>query len=335
MSELATAPVETPAPEAIHPDQPISVEIGGIELTGVGETEESLRDGLPAEKPAPDAPKQTKGRQRYSDLTNERDQERQKREQVERERDELKTRIEALSKPQPAQVISKPFQPFQPVSVPQAAPKFSFPAFDDAWLAANPGKEWSDWNDLKVEALADWKIAAKEFVSKTDLAATIRQGIEADRAQRAIADSLEVTRQRGRTAYPDFDAIVSTGPGADIPIAHTADQAQARYRAIINAPHSEHLQYAIGSNPDLARRLGQMSDVEFGQALASIAPTAPAASPASTGTVGLTVAPPPMQPVGSGSKTAVLSAADLADRSGEDYDSSGFREQIRRERSRR
>ncbi len=334
MSELATAPVETPAPDAIHPDQPVSVDIGGIELTGVGETEESLREGLPAEKPATDAPKQTKGRQRYSDLTNERDQERQKREQVERERDELKTRIEGLSKPQPAQA-REPAPVAQPAPVPQAAPKFSFPAFDDAWIAAHPDKEWSDWNDLKVEALADWKIAAKEFVSKTDLDATIRQSIEADRAQRAIADSLEVVRQRGRTAYPDFDAIVSTGPGADISFAHTPEQAQARYRAIITSPHSEHLQYAIGSNPDLARRLGQMSDVEFGLALASIAPTAPAASPASTGTSGITVAPPPMQPVGSGSKTAVLSAADLADRSGEDYDSSGFREQIRRERSRR
>ncbi len=328
MSEHATAPVETDAaPEAIHPDQPVSIDIGHIEVTGAGGTEAELQEGLPKTAPEPQ-PKQTKGRQRYSDLTSERDQERQKREAVERERDELKTRIEALATVKPSEPVRE--APAVVSTAAPASPKFSFPTYDAA-IQARPDLTWDDWNDEKIAARARFEYQQ----SQVDIDARIRQGIEADRVQRSTADSLEKIYQRGRSAYSDFDAIITKGPGATIDLAKTREQGYARYQAIIASPQSEHLQYAIGSNPDLARRLGQLSDVEFGLALAAIAPTAPAASPASTGTAGSLVPPPPMQPVGSGSKTTVASASDVAERAGEDYDSSGFREQIRRERGRR
>ena len=50
MSDVETAPVEAPdasAPAELDSNQPVSVTIGDIELTGAGETEASLRDGLP------------------------------------------------------------------------------------------------------------------------------------------------------------------------------------------------------------------------------------------------------------------------------------------------
>ena len=334
MNELETAPVEAPAPpaaEPIHPDQLVSIEHNGIELTGAGETEASLREGLPAEKAEPSQPaKPTKGRQRYSELTSERDQERQKREAAEAKAAELERKLASLSAAPPSTAPVREAPAPVSTAAPVSAPKFTFPTYDQA-AAQNPNLSWDDWNDEKIAARARWEYQQ----SQSDIQAQIRQGIEADRAQRAVADSLEKIYQRGRQAYPtDFDVMIKSGPGAMIPLARTREQADARYSAIVNHPHSEHLQYAIGSNAALATRLGQMSDVEFGQALALIAPGAPAAVPASTGASVVSIAPPPLQPVGSGSKTTVASSVDLAERGGEDYDSSGFREQLRRERRR-
>jgi hypothetical protein len=139
---------------------------------------------------------------------------------------------------------------------------------------------------------------------------------------------------RGKDVYPDFDAVRQSGPGVMVTLGPTVEKGAERAQMIAQMPNGEHLFYAIARSAEVAHALARMSDYQFGMALSSIAPSNPAASPASTGSAGFTVAPPPMQPVGSGSKTAVPSAVDLAERGGEDYDASGFREQARRERRR-
>ena len=91
------------------------------------------------------------------------------------------------------------------------------------------------------------------------------------------------------------------------------------------------MQYAIAKDADLATRLSKMSDVEFGMALAAVAPVAAVASTASTART-VVPPPPPYQPVAGGGSTTVPSSADLAERSTEDYDRSGYREKRAKER---
>jgi hypothetical protein len=332
MSDLetatATAP-ETAAPAELDSNQPVSITIGDIELTGAGETEASLREGLPK---APDAmpattDKPSRGQKRFSQLTSERDQEAHKRAEAERERDELKARIatfEASRTSAPAPVAAA----VPPSAAPVSSAKFSYPTYDAA-AAQNPNLSWDDWNDGKIEARAKFEL------QQVDFEALVRNRIEADQASRAFNTTVKSMLDRGRASYPtDFDAVRQSGPGVMVTLGPTVEKGAERAQMIAQMPNGEHLFYAIARSAEVAHALARMSDYQFGMALSSIAPSNPAASPASTGSAGFTVAPPPMQPVGSGSKTAVPSAVDLAERGGEDYDASGFREQARRERRR-
>ncbi len=331
MSEVETAPVEAPdagAPAELDANQPVSVTIGDIELTGAGETEASLREGLPK---LPDAmpattDKPSRGQKRFSQLTSERDQEAHKRAEAERERDELKARIAAIEASRtPASAPVAAVVP--PSAAPVSSAKFSYPTYDAA-AAQNPNLSWDDWNDGKIEARAKFEL------SQVDFDARIRDRIEADAASRAFKTTVSTMLDRGKSAYPDFDAVRQSGPGVMITLGPTVEKGAERANMIAQMPNGEHLFYAIAKSAEVAHTLARMSDYQFGMALSSIAPSAPAALPASTGTSGPYVPPPPMQPVGSGSKTAVPSSVDLAERGGEDYDASGFREQSRRERRR-
>jgi hypothetical protein len=336
MSEVETAPVpDTAAPAELDSNQPVSITIGDIELTGAGETEASLREGLPK---APDAmpattDKPSRGQKRFSQLTSERDQEAHKRAEAERERDELKARIATIESSRtsaPAPVAAA----VPPSAAPVSSAKFSYPTYTQ-WAEQNPAlvqsseDPYGTWTEQRADALFDWK------QSRIDLDAVVRNRIEADQASRAFNTTVKSMLDRGRASYPnDFDAVRQNGPGVMITLGPTVEKGAERAQMIAQMPNGEHLFYAIARSAEVAHALARMSDYQFGMALSSIAPSNPAASPASTGSAGFTVAPPPMQPVGSGSKTAVPSAVDLAERGGEDYDASGFREQARRERRR-
>ncbi len=327
MSEVETAPApDTAAPTELDSNQPVSVTIGDIELTGAGETEASLRDGLPKAPDAMQAPadKPTRGQRRYSQLTSERDQEAHKRAEVERERDDLKARIAALESRTSA---SPPVPAVVPPRSEPVSQKFSYPTYDAA-VGTNPNLTWDDWNDGKIEARAKFELQQFNFDAR------IRERIEADTASRAFNSTVSTMLERGKSVYPDFDAVRQSGPGVMVTLGPTVEKGAERAQMIASMPNGEHLFYAIARSAEVAHALARMSDYQFGMALSSIAPSVPDASPASSRASGITVAPPPMQPVGSGSKTAVPSAVDLAERGGEDYDASGFREQARRERRR-
>jgi hypothetical protein len=270
--------------------------------------------------------KPSRGQKRFSQLTSERDQEAHKRAEAERERDELKARIatfEASRTSAPAPVAAA----VPPSAAPVSSAKFSYPTYDAA-AAQNPNLSWDDWNDGKIEARAKFEL------QQVDFEALVRNRIEADQASRAFNTTVKSMLDRGKDVYPDFDAVRQSGPGVMVTLGPTVEKGAERAQMIAQMPNGEHLFYAIARSAEVAHALARMSDYQFGMALSSIAPSNPAASPASTGSAGFTVAPPPMQPVGSGSKTAVPSAVDLAERGGEDYDASGFREQARRERRR-
>jgi hypothetical protein len=340
MSDPATA--ETPTQTSHEQD--------GKVLTGIGDPSPALlehidrraetadaptpaqADAAPA-APIPAEPQQTRGRQRFSDLTKERDAaraettaERTKRETLEREVTDLRARVQQASTPQQAAQAQTQLtqaehrQTAQPVN----GQRFQFPSYDDA-VQQYPQLTYDEWSDAKLDAHANWR--------EQQLAGTIEQriqaGIQADRQQRTQAETHQAITAKGRAVYKDYDAAISAGPGAAIPLAMDQQEAVARCQAILRHPRSEHLQYAIASNADLARRMQQATPYEFGALLAEIAPeqvSRPAA---------LSSAPAPFQPVGTGSATAIPSASDVVSRGGHDFDKSGWRERRDRELGRK
>ncbi len=264
-------------------------------------------DPAPAEEPR----KPSRGQQRFSQLTSERDQEKHLREQAEAKARDLEAQLAAARRPAES-------QPGTPKPAAAVADKFTFPAFD-AYLTTHPDATYDDWTDAKMDAHSDWKL------STLDLDAAIRTRIEADQASRAVQQHVSASAARAKTVYPDFDAVIS-GPHMQAP------WPVEKLQAIRDLPEPEHIQYALGKNPDLAERLRQEPNpYVFGMELAKLIPAPRVAALASTPTTGSVNVPAPYQPVGSGRSTTVPPSADLAKR-GHDFDASGYRERRAAER---
>jgi hypothetical protein len=328
VSTLAEADT-LPAALEIHPDQLVSIDIGDQTLSGVGESEASLREGLELPTaPTPDKP--TRGRKRIDQLTYEAGEAKREADAARKEAADLKAQIEALRQPAQQQQPQQP-APVHPQAQPAAA-KFAFPSFDQ-WIATHPDAAsapdaYEQWNDAKIDARTEWKLQSGQYVSQQEFDARLRQSIEADRASRTFADAINASRDAARKVHPDFDAVLSS-------VNDILFQPPV-LELIGTAPNSGLLQYRLASNRPLAEKIAKMQNLGLvGFELAQLMADSAVASSASTATPVVNVPPPPMQPVGSGSKTTVLSASDLADKGGEDYDASGFREQLRKDRGRR
>lgn len=333
----------------------VSVEQDGRVLTGVGVTEESLRETMdrhtpepePSETPSDPKPqiarndqgqfsKQTRGQRRFDQLTGEREAERRAREAVEKERDELRQQLEAAKRSSnpsgnvPATPNGSQLEPAakEAVSTPkpaQSTDKFTFPSYDE-YVAANPEADWDGWNDAKQDARTDWKLKTGQFVSAEEFDARLRQSIEADRASRTLQERFEQSIKRAKEAHPDFDAVVNR------PEVMNAMWSKEKLHALQQLDDPAVVQYALAKDPATYERLRTIPDlVTFGIELAKLMTAVPVASPASTGPAGSVIPPQPYQPVGSGSKTTVPPSAELAKR-GFDFDKSGYREKRAAER---
>ncbi len=318
----------------VDPNLPVSHEVDGRVLTGVGTTAEALAetmerhspasegseeaDGPSSTTPAADvAPasqpdKRTRGQRRFDELTREREDAKRDADAARREAADLKARLDALSRPatqEPARAA---------VAQPQGPKKPSWAAFEE-----QIGAKYATWAEAQ-DAFTD---AREDFLKSTlDVDARVRQSIEADRATRAANDAVATIHAKARELYPDFDAVRQSGPGSGVVFD------PERLNQIISLPPevSARVQYAIMRDGALAEQLARGSLLQFGMWLGSqVAPssgTAPAvASPASTQRDSVVV-PPPYQPVGTGSKTAATPASELPKRAGFDYDKSGYRE---------
>jgi len=320
----------------------ISHEQDGRVLSGVGATTERLAEvmdrhapdapessesaplGTPAsptdEAPAPEtsAPVESRGRKRFADLTRERDEAKAAREAAERERDELKARLE-----QPAQT---PAAPQTPPPAPSQPAQFTFPDYETFVANGNATASYDDWRRAELYAFSEWKD------QQTNLDARIRQALESDRETRSFAEMVENTRKKGRETYKDFDTVLASGPGALIPLGPTPAEAIQRAQFVIRHPQSEHLQYAILRDGALARRLQQMNAYDFGMTIAGLAPNGSGVSLASPAVTGSAPPPAPYQPVGGGGKTTASPSAELVKKAGYDFDKSGYREKRAAER---
>lgn len=309
----------------------VSAEIDGRVLTGVGTTVEALEKTLErhsVEEPAPtnsaepaaeEPPKKVRGRERFSELTAERDAAREEAATAKREAEELKAK---LAQPPTKESGNGTTAPSAPVA---AAPETTRqkPTEDEI------GTKYKTYGAF-AEDLADYLFEQK--IAKLDLDARVRSTLDADRSRQALDHRVGEMRERATKRYPDFNEVLDKGPGAEVDLSPDENTAKARMMAILNLPEPEHILYALGRDAAETARLAKLSDVEFGLALARYAPAdASVASPASTG-ARVTVAPPPYQPVGGGSKTTVLPSAELPKRSGYDFDKSGYREKRAAER---
>ena len=316
----------------------VSHEQDGRVLSGVGidasDLQQTMERHAPVEEPAkpaepaatetkPAAPveeKKPRGAKRFDELTKEREDAKREAEAARKEAADLKARLEALEQAKPAQTPAPQPVAQQPAQAePAKAPDLPAELKSyDAYLAGHPDADYETYRDARE----DWRI---QNIAAPQFDARIRRSIEADQASRSFVDLVVQTRTKAREVYPDFDAVITNGPGAQVVMAPD------RLDAIIRHPQSGHLQYVIAKDAALAQKLASCSPFDFGAELVRLTPSTSVALSASTGSAGSATPPPPMQPVGSGSKTTITPSAELA-KGGYDFDKSGYREKRAAER---
>ena len=307
--------------------EPVSVTDGDRILTGVGVTTDQLEKTM--ERHAPDVPaaseptnsqqpsesRQTRGQKRFDQLTKERETYREQAEAAARERDDLRTKLEAASRTTAPPAAMPVEQPPQPAASTQTRSK---PKEDEV------GSKYETYVDF-IEDLADWK--AEQRLSAQDFDAKIRSSIEADRASRSRDERSVQSVTRGRSRYADFDAVLKGATHFQ-----ATDWPNWQGEAINELPEPEHIYYQLAKDRVLAERLKGLNPVQYGIELAKLIPASGVALPASTQSAGSVTPPPPFQPVGAGSKTTAPPLADLPQKAGYDFDKSGYRERRAAER---
>jgi hypothetical protein len=272
-----------------------------------------------ASAPAPE-PKPLKGRARFSQLEHERDEAAKRAqdvaaqaEAVQRERDELKARLEALEQ---AQRSPEPPAPKEPTPAAQPKPATESTATRPMPTEDEIGTKYQTYGEF-VADLSKWNL--EQAMAQLDPRPLVQQALAQERQQQERVRLIEGAKERGKAVYPDYQAMVveGRGPGAQVNIP------MDRVDAIVLHPQSEHLQYAIAKDAALAQRLAACSPLDFGVILSSLLP-AGAASAAST--PARVTPPPPYQPLTGGSRTTPPPLTDVVQKAGFDFDKSGYRE---------
>lgn len=336
-----TAPADTSHPVTVESDD-------GRIFSGVGVTPESLAETMearetPSERPveSPSKPadaagtpsvedtaaastldrnddgtfKKSRGAKRFAALTADREREVAARTAAEQKAAALEARLAALEQgkqpeTKPAQTASETFDEPEP-TIDQFA---SSPDPLAAWVKAT-----ARW-ERRQEA---WELRQKG----EDLDGRLNQRFTEVQQRQAMVERVNEVGRDGSSKYPDWVATVTAPAIAEILYP------DATYHAIVTAPNAADLVYTLAKDPTLARKVAQEADpFRLGVLLGSIRSSqAAVARPASTAPAVASSAPPPYQPVGSGSKTTSPALSDLA-ASGDDYDSSGYRERRAAER---
>lgn len=270
--------------------------------------------------PAPEV-KPTRGQQRFSELAKARDAATARADAAEARARELEARVSAppAREPEPRQLA---VEPAKPATVPE---RFDFPDYDDAYIAANPGKSYKDWEIDRLVAFRQWDRA------QDDTDARIERTIAAREAKRELDATIAQSRTKGREAYADFDTVIASGPGGAVHLHADPAKASQRVAAVFLHPQTEHLQYAISRDAALAERLAGLDDIAFGFELARLAPGT--AAPVAPRRAEPKPIPAPFQPVNGNSATVAVASSELAGK-GYDFDTSGYREKRATERKR-
>lgn len=315
---------------AIDSNTITSHEQDGRVLSGVGVTADRLAETMdrhapepepdtpakPADAaPATDAPVPSRGRQRFSDLTRERDEargetakERTAREALEREVTELRAKVQTPAQPATPDPAKEPAK--------AAEPTRAKPSEDEI------GTKYQSYADF-TEDLADWKYEQRQ--AALDPAKTVREILAQERERQTFVSDLRASQDRGRKAYPDFDTLLN-GPAGAVQLGRTDEEGVERVRFITQHPASEHIQYAILKDSAVAKSLQVADAYTFGTIVAGLIPAPAPVKPA------WTPPPSPHPTVGASSPTTPTASGELA-KKGYDFDSSGYREKRAAERA--
>jgi hypothetical protein len=291
----------------------VSVEQNGRVLTGgPGTSVEALEQAVDRLEPQTDAKasakpegmpeaKQTRGQARFSELTQQRDEERRRATEANERAVALAERLEALEKrTAPA---GKPELPPAASSAPVSVPSGTRPKPSEDEI----GTTYKTYGDY-VEDLQEWKFDQRE------------QRTTQERAQATRVEKWTAERASATTLYPDFDSVLKTGPGADVDLSPDPATAVARVQMLMEIPGGAHVVYKLAKDAAEATRLAGLDDRAFGFAVARLLPPeSNGAQPASPQAQRATKAPPPYQPVQAGGKTTATTAAEIAAKGG-NYD---------------
>lgn len=320
--------------EVVNPDAQVSHEQDGRVLTGVGVDAEQLAETMerhaPPEPEPPAAPTQpatpatpieepklTRGRQRFSDLTRERDEAKAaadaakaEREAAIRERDELKARL--------SQPVAEPAKPEPAKPAAEFTPTRPLPTEDEI------GTKYKDYPEF-VRDLARWEYEQARAQSGQSEEQRVREVLAAERRREDFQSRVQAAQERARKVYSDFDALLDSPTGA-MPLGRTREESIERVDFIARHPQSEHIQYAILKDAALAQRLQTADPYTFGVTIAGLVPAARESAPR------WTPPPSPHPTVGASTPTTPTASHELVKKAGYDFDKSGYREKRAAER---
>ena len=247
------------------------------------------------EPPAEPAQPVSRGRQRFSDLTRERDEAKAaadaakaERETLARERDELRQRLEAAAR-----------TPEPPKEPEKKEPTYTRPKPTEDEI----GTKYQTYADFAYD-VATWVVEQREAAAPQGIEQQIREVLARERQRDQFQSAIQTSQDRGRKAYADFDSLLNS-PVGSIPLAQDKDEAVQRVAFIAAHPQSEHIQYAILKNPALAEQIRDSDAFTFGVMIAGLVPKEP---PKST----WTPPPPPHPTVGASTPTTSTPSSEAA-----------------------
>jgi hypothetical protein len=256
---------------------------------------EAVTPPATTEPPAEPAQPVSRGRQRFSDLTKERDEAKAaaeaakaERETLARERDELRQRLEAAAR-----------TPEPPKEPEKKEPTYTRPEPTEDEI----GTKYKTYAEFARD-LSKWVYEQEQAAAPQSIEQQIREVLAREREHAVMEQAWTTSQDRGRKAYPDFDALLD-GPAGKFPLANTKDEALDRVAFIFTHPQSEHIQYAIMKDPALAQRVRDSDAFTFGAIIAGLVPKE---QPKST----WTPPPPPHPSVGASTPTTSTPSSEAA-----------------------
>lgn len=290
----AAAPVEpvvvdeTPDPE-VEANPELRAEIDSIEKPKDNET--------PAEKRARTIRNKEAARKGYTTrLANKAEREKLGREAAERERDELRRRLETAGTPGGQPTAARPAA--APAVDPSVGPEPSF----DTWAQANTFEAFAEKHPNHPDAYAGWQAEFGKEWNRWDRkreaaeAGRASQAEQSDRSFKTALDEFDKHSEPLRRTRPDFDAKV-------LNLDLTRPMASAIFGSGELGPH---IGLYLADHPDEYRRIAALGHsqqlIELGALKATVSATVKPAAAASTT---VNVPPEPHTPVGAGASGAV------------------------------
>ncbi len=201
-------------------------------------------------------------------------------------------------------------RPPAPAVATSDAPKAGAPKFPtyDAWLVDHPEASWDEWNDEKIDFIAERKLEARDRTQQEQ-----RQQREA--AEIDIAHNVRVAGLT--TKYPDYDTARQAADLAFVQAGIT-ELPDALVRAVKTSDKSDELMYFLATHPQEAIQLAR----ESADSPVTVAPTlrrylesllSAGAAQSTTGSASpsRSSAKPPVNPVGGHASATPVPIDDL------------------------